>query len=252
MAKQLAAIRQLALALGVQGVGRVKSEPVEEGVPRPLSQEQYARLLKMPDRRTTRGKRDLALLHLLGTAGLRRQEATDLRIDDIEERRRAPDGRLRAAIVGSPSFWVVVRRGKRAHRREIPLDREALEAIEAWYRARPTCGVDELLVSLPRRRQEPRKLGVRDVGRIVAHYGALAELPQEPVNLRTPHTLRHTFCSHLVASGVEIDAVRKLAGHVSLSTTQIYVAASDERLVDAIQRGAERGGLRGLARTAAA
>ena len=107
------------------------------------------------------------------------------------------------------------------------------------------------MVSLPRRRQERRRLGVGDVGRIVAHYGKLAELPLEPVNLRTPHTLRHTFCSHLVESGVEIDAVRKLAGHVSLSTTQIYGAVSDERLEDAIERGAQgrRGGLRALART---
>ena len=123
--KQLAAIRQLALALEVQGVGRVKGERVPHGEPRPLSQAQYAKLLKMPDRRTTRGKRDLALLHLLGTAGLRRQEAADVRIDDIEERRRAPDRRLRAAIAGSTAFWVVVRKGKRAHRREIPLDHEA-------------------------------------------------------------------------------------------------------------------------------
>jgi site-specific recombinase XerD len=58
----------------------------------------FARLLKMPDRRTRQGKRDLALLHLLGSAGLRRSEAAALVLGDVDERRRAADPRLRQVI----------------------------------------------------------------------------------------------------------------------------------------------------------
>jgi integrase len=85
----------------------------------------------MPDRRTRRGKRDLALLHLLGSAGLRRAEAAKLLVGDVDERRRAGDGRLREAIGRSTSWWVTVRYGKRGRTRAIPLDEAALAAIAA-------------------------------------------------------------------------------------------------------------------------
>jgi site-specific recombinase XerD len=66
--------RELAGALGLDGVPEVRGAKVARGEPRALSTDDYARLLHMPDLRTTAGKRDLALLHLLGTAGLRRAE----------------------------------------------------------------------------------------------------------------------------------------------------------------------------------
>jgi integrase len=65
----------------------------------------------MPDRRARKGKRDLALLHLLGSAGLRRAEAANLLIADVDERRRAGDPRLSQAIAHSTSWWGTVRYG---------------------------------------------------------------------------------------------------------------------------------------------
>lgn len=65
----------------------------------------------MPDRRTRQGKRDLALLHLLGSAGLRRSEAAALVLADVDERRRAADPRLRHAIRSSTSWWVTISLG---------------------------------------------------------------------------------------------------------------------------------------------
>jgi integrase len=91
----------------------------------------------MPDRRTRQGKRDLALLHLLGSAGLRRAEARSLLVGDVDERRRASDPRLRQAIKVSTSWWVAVRHGKRGRTRTIPLDEDALEAIVPGSRAAP-------------------------------------------------------------------------------------------------------------------
>jgi hypothetical protein len=109
--------RTLAAALGTDGVRNVRGAKFARGKPRALSAEQYARLLRMPDLRTTAGKRDLALLNLLGTAGLRRAEAGAL----LEvERRRAPARRRRAAAPRDRAIrrpWVTVRRAKRGRRR---------------------------------------------------------------------------------------------------------------------------------------
>jgi len=184
IAKHLSALRTLAAALGTDGVRNVRGAKVARGEPRALSAEQYARLLRMPDLRTTAGKRDLALLHLLGTAGLRRAEASALLVADVDEHPRAEDARLRRAITGSTPWWVTVRRGKRGRRRRVPLEQAVLDALTSWVRARPTCAHDELLVSLPRTGQPSRPLSVRDITRIVTRHAAAAGLPE---NRRSPH-----------------------------------------------------------------
>jgi site-specific recombinase XerD len=138
IAKHLSALRQLATELDADpAIRTVRSQSVARGEPRALSGEELARLLRMPDRRTRKGKRDLALLHLLGSAGLRRAEAANLLIADVDERRRAGDPRLRQAIAHSTSWWVTVRYGKRGRTRAIPLDEDAFAAITAWVKARP-------------------------------------------------------------------------------------------------------------------
>ena len=237
IAKHLSALRTLAAALGAHDVHQVRGGKVARGEPRPLSVEQYARLLRMPDRRTLAGRRDVVLLHLLGTAGLRRAEACAVLIGDVDEHARAADARLRRAIARSTSWWVTVTYGKRGHRRRVPLEEDALEAITTWVRCRPTCAFDELLISLPRNGQQPRPLTVRDVTRLVTRYGALAGLPEDR---RSPHVLRHTFCTHLANNDAPIDVIRELAGHADIRTTTIYTAVGDERLEDAIA-GAARG-----------
>jgi site-specific recombinase XerD len=166
IAKHLSAIRGLAAAVGADAeVRTVKSASVARGEPRALSHEEFARLLKMPDRRTRQGKRDLALLHLLGSAGLRRSEAAALTLGDVDERRRAADPRLRHAIKSSTSWWVTVRYAKRGRSRVVPLDDDALEAI-TWVKSRPVAATEHLLLSLPRA-GAPGLLGARDIARIV-------------------------------------------------------------------------------------
>ncbi|MDQ6807228.1 MAG: site-specific integrase, partial [Actinomycetota bacterium] len=112
VAKHLSALRGLADAVGADAAMRsVRSARVARGETRALTHDESTRLLAMPDRRTRQGKRDLALLHLLGTAGLRRAEAANLLIGDVDERRRSSDPRLRAAIARSTSWWVTVHYG---------------------------------------------------------------------------------------------------------------------------------------------
>ena len=246
IAKHLSALRTLAAALGTEDVRNVRGAKVARGEPRALSAAQYSRLLRMPDLRTTAGKRDLALLHLLGTAGLRRAEPAALLVVDVDERPRADDPRLRHAIARSTPWWVTVRRGKRGRRRRVPLEHAALDALTSWVRVRPTCAHDELLVSLPRTGQPSRPLAVRDITRIVTRYAAAAGLPEAR---RSPHVLRHTFCTHLTNAGVAIDVIRELAGHADIRTTTIYTDVHDDRLEEAIDDAERR--RRGLAKRAA-
>ena len=181
-------------------------------------------------------------LHLLGSAGLRRAEAAGLLVSDVDERRRASDPRLREAIARSTSWWVTVRYGKRGRTRAIPLDEDALAAIAAWVKARPAAASEHLLLSLPRTGQPPRALSTRDVARIVARYAEAAGLPEDR---RTPHVLRHTFCTHLADAGADVGVIRELAGHADIRTTTVYTAVNDERLEDAIaERSRQRHGVR--------
>ncbi len=179
----------------------------------------------MPDRRTRHGKRDLALLHLVGSAGLRRAEAASLLLGDVDERRRSSDPRLRQAIKGSTSWWVTVRYGKRGRTRAVPLDDDALEAILAWVKSRPAAPTEHLLLSLPRSGQLG-PITTRDIARIVARHAEAADLPEDR---RSPHVLRHTFCTHLADAGADTAVIRELAGHADIRTTTIYTAVSATR-----------------------
>ena len=243
IAKHLSALRQLAQALDADpAIRTVRSQSVARGEPRALSQDEFARLLRMPDRRTRQGKRDLALLQLLGSAGLGRAEAAGLLITDVDERRRAGDPRLRQAIAHSTSWWVTVRYGKRGRTRAIPLDEDALSAITAWVKVRPVAASEQLLLSLPRTGHPPRALTTRDIARIVARHAANAGLPEDR---RSPHVLRHTFCTHLADAGADTAVIRELAGHADIRTTTIYTDVNPVRLEQAIaERSSQRHGVR--------
>jgi site-specific recombinase XerD len=189
IAKHLSAIRGAAAAAAVGAdahVRTVRSASVARGEPRALSHKEFTRLLKMPDRRTRQGKRDLALLHLLGSAGLRRSEAAALVLADVDERRGAADPRLRHAVKSSTSWWVTVRYAKRGRTRVVPLDDDALEAIIAWVKSRPPAATEPPLLSMPRA-GAPGPLGARDIARIVGRHAAAADLPED---WRSPQVLR--------------------------------------------------------------
>jgi len=238
IAKQLSALRVLAAELGADGeVQLVKGERVGRREPRALTFEEYTRLLRMPDRRTRAGKRDLALLYLLGDAGLRRSELCSLTYEDVEERRRAGDRRHRQAVPGSNSYVVRVRSGKRGRGRRVPLSRAALEALIDWRDARPACASERIFVSLPRPPREPGPLGSRDVARIVGRHAEVAGLPEDR---RSPHVLRHTFCTQLAERGVALEVIAELAGHADVRTSRGYIDVASQRLDAAIVEAFER------------
>jgi site-specific recombinase XerD len=123
----------------------------------------------------------------------------------------------------------------------VPLDDDALEAIIAWVKSRPTAATEHLLLSLPRTGQ-PRPLSTRDITRIVARHAEAADLPEDR---RSPHVLRHTFCTHPADAGADTAVIRELAGHADIRTTTIYTAVSATRLEQAVgERAQQRQGAR--------
>lgn len=234
---RLSALRSLAAGLDLDArIARVKTAGGEQPTVAALSEKQYDKLLAMPDRRTTAGRRDCALLHILGDAGLRRSEAVRLDVDDVIETRRARDPRRRNAVAGRPaqetSFELVVRDAKGGTSRTVPLTRRAHEALHEWWKARPSSADSTLFVSLESNRA-PHALSPASVAGIVAKHAGRAELPER---LRAPHVLRHTFCTLLAEHDVAIDVIRDLAGHASIRTTQKYIHVTDQRRGQAIAR----------------
>jgi integrase/recombinase XerD len=234
---RLSALRSLAAALDLDPrIARVKTATGEQPTVPALTEKECDKLLEMPDRRTTAGKRDRALLHVLGDAGLRRSEAVRLDVDDFIETRRARDPRRRKAVAGRPaqetSFELVVRDAKGGTSRTVPLTRRAHEALHDWWDARPPSADTTLFVSLESNRA-PHALSPAAVAGIVAKHAERARLPD---GLRAPHVLRHTFCTLLAEHDVAIDVIRDLAGHASIRTTQKYIHVTDQRRGQAIAR----------------
>ncbi len=163
--------------------------------------------------------RDEALLTLLYGAGLRIAEALALDIADL------PGPGANAALCV---------RGKGGKQRLVPLLPAVLAALAAW-----------LVLHPDRRPGAPLFVGARG-GRLNAgvaqrslrNFRRLNGLPEHA----TPHALRHSFATHLLAGGADLRAIQELLGHASLSTTQRYTAVDDARLLDVWRRAHPRAG----------
>ena len=162
--------------------------------------------------------RDRAILELLYGSGLRVSEVTSLARDDLD---------LRGARV------LVMGKGRKERR--VPLSDFAVTALQAWLLdGRPalaTTSTDALFLN---RKHKP--MGPRDV-RAMVHDYAGELLPGRRVG---PHTLRHSFATHLLEGGADIRAVQELLGHSSVATTQRYTHVSRARLFDAHERSHPR------------
>lgn len=162
--------------------------------------------------------RDRALLELLYGSGLRVAEACGLTLERLD--------RTRSRVLVT---------GKGAKEREVPLSEPAVDAIGEWLtRGRPLLAADgEPAVFVNRR---GAGLGSRDARRIVERYGSRL-MPGRRV---TPHTLRHSYATHLLEGGADIRVVQELLGHASVATTQRYTHVSRSRLFEAYERSHPR------------
>ena len=216
MARHVASVRGFYRFLVLDG--RLTASPADDvhaprawpALPRFLSLDEVDRLLEQPDTGAPAGLRDRALLELLYATGMRVSELVGLRVGDVDL-----DRGLLTCL------------GKGAKERMIPVG----EAAAAWTRDYLASGRPLLL---KRRQSVHLFLNARDGGvltrvgfwTIVKKYGRQAGLPRE----LSPHTLRHSFATHLLERGADLRVIQTLLGHADLSTTQIYTHIIEARL----------------------
>jgi integrase/recombinase XerC len=221
----LSMIRALARDLGrehqVEGVRVPRHEP---GPPETLTDTDYANLLRVPDRRMLAGKREYALLRVLGDCGLRSAELRGLRARDL--RRPRSNARHHRLFV----------RGKGGREREVPVPQAVQHALEAWLKVQPLAhGVgllDEhpLFVRLGRHgHEQPLPLSAVGVHRLVRRSCAAAGVPER---LSHPHALRAYCATHCLEAGVPMHTVSARLGHIDLRTTARYAAPRPEQIDD--------------------
>lgn len=173
-------------------------------LPKVLNQSEVARLIEQPS-----DLRDKAILELLYAAGLRVSELTCINVQDVN----LTSGYVRCL-------------GKGAKERLVPLSRTAVNAIGNY--------LDEVRPTLKPRSQERalflnyagRRLTRQGIWKVVKEAARDAGITKEI----TPHTLRHSFATHLLENGADLRAVQEMLGHADISTTQLYTHVSKRRL----------------------
>lgn len=213
VARTLVAVRGLHRFLVREGLA--SEDPTREvtgprpsrALPKALSVEEVERLLDAPAGDGPMPLRDRALLELLYATGLRITELVGLDIDDVDLEQRT-----------------VRCRGKGGKDRVLPVGRAACAAVEAWLvRGRPAIAGGTAALLCNRRGQRLTRQGG---WKIVKRHAEAAGLAEEV----SPHTLRHSFATHLLDNGADVRVVQELLGHASVNTTQIYTLVSDGRL----------------------
>lgn len=181
-------------------------------LPHFLTIDQITKLLESPPANEVEGLRDRAILETMYSGGLRIAELVSLNVSDWDR-----DANIVRVF------------GKGKKERISPIGRHAAKALYRWIEVRqeaPDAGpADQDAMFLNR---FGTRLTTRSVGRMLEKYLLITGLDR----LTTPHTLRHSFATHLLDGGADLRAVQELLGHKSLTTTQIYTHVSTKRLRD--------------------
>ncbi|OGO04039.1 MAG: tyrosine recombinase XerD [Chloroflexi bacterium RBG_13_54_9] len=216
IARKVAALRSLFKFLHGEGMitdnptQGISSEKVPKTLPRYLTPQETDELLEQPARRATpEAKRDRAMLELLYATGMRVTEIVSLNVSDIN----LEVGYVRCL-------------GKGSKERVIPVYDHAVQAVKEYAtEARPQIMryAEEHALFLNR---QGKRLTRQGFWLILKNYASQAHLETDV----TPHTLRHSFATHMLHGGADLRSVQELLGHANISTTQIYTHIPDDYL----------------------
>jgi tyrosine recombinase XerC len=181
----------------------VSSPKIEKHLPSFLTEEQTVRLIESSSPKNEAGFRDRAILETFYSSGLRISELVGLNLDDVD-------------FIGG----IIKVRGKGKKERIVPVGDKALQSLREYLNKRKK---QTQSLFLNKRGTRITDRGVRG---IVAKYIRISGMKQRI----SPHTLRHSFATHLLNRGADLRTVQELLGHASLSTTQIYTHLTTERL----------------------
>jgi integrase/recombinase XerD len=232
-ARVLAAVRGFHRYLVREGVA--KADPSEtigimrvaRALPKALAIEEVESLLHAVPDEGLPAMRDRAILEMLYGAGLRISELTGLDVDDVDLDERS----VRCV-------------GKGSKERIVPIGRAAVDAVRAYViQARPAMGKIRREPALFLN-QRGRRLTRQGCWKLLKHYAERANLHRKI----SPHTLRHSFATHLIDGGADVRIVQELLGHASVSTTQVYTYVSDDRRREIYDRYHPRAKRRGARR----
>lgn len=221
-ARHLSALRSFYRFLVREGIATsnparaVATPKREKYLPAVLQSSEVSILLEQCDLAKPLGVRDRAWLELLYASGLRVSELVGIDLDHIELRSR-----------------LLKVRGKGSKERIVPFGSKAEEAIRAWLEVRRE------LVKNIHDEEEPlfvnhrgQRITTRSIRRLLDGYVRAASLKAGI----SPHTLRHSFATHLLNAGADLRSIQELLGHVSLSTTQKYTHLNDWKLIEVYRK----------------
>ncbi len=226
IARRLASLRSF-FRFG-QREGWMESNPAKplrsprkgRSLPHFLSAEDIGRLLSEPPANEPLGLRDRAILETMYSAGLRISETVGLSDGDLD---------LDAGVVRV--------RGKGRRERMAPVGSFAVRALQRWFRRRTLHHAEAQGTEAPVFVNKfGRRITTRSVARMLEKYLKLTGLDSRT----TPHSLRHSFATHLLDGGADIRSVQELLGHKSLVTTQIYTHVSTAALREAYEKAHPR------------
>ncbi len=187
-------------------------------LPKALSLDQVQAMLAAPDPTTELGVRDAALLELLYGTGARVSEATQLDVDDVS--------RLLTVPAGDPTPGLRLF-GKGGKERIVPLGSYARAALDAYLvRARPVLSARGTSTPALFLNARGTRLSRQSAWLIIQAHARRAGIAVDV----SPHTLRHSFATHLLDGGADVRVVQELLGHASVTTTQIYTLVTVDHL----------------------
>ena len=189
--------------------GLLESPRLMRSLPEVMDAREVTMILEAPSKRDAAGIRDVAIIELMYATGMRASELTGLKIDNLN----LDVGFVRCV-------------GKGGKERIIPVGKQAKTAIERYLnRVRPKLGkrTQDKHLFLSRL---GKKISRQSLWKLIKKYVVLAGIKKEI----TPHTLRHSFATHLLEKGADLRSVQEMLGHADISTTQLYTHINKSRL----------------------